>query len=65
MKKILFALSLATLVSATAFADGGKGGKKSSCCSKAATASSCCKDKAEKTAKAGKVEKKSDKKTKA
>lgn len=47
MKKLLFALSLAALVSGAAFADGGKGtAKKASCCAKMATASSCCQPKA-------------------
>ncbi|MCY7353113.1 MAG: hypothetical protein LH606_21055 [Cytophagaceae bacterium] len=63
MKKILFALSLATLVSGAALADGGKNGKKPSCCSKASATS--CKEKVEKTAKAVKAEKKSDRKVKA
>lgn len=49
MKKFLFALSLTALVSGAAFADGGKGTKKSSCCAKMATASSCCQPKAKTT----------------
>ncbi len=60
MKKLLFALSLAVLVSGAAFADGGK--KHASC---AKGSASCCHGKAEKTAKVEKAAKKTDRKTKA
>lgn len=47
MKKLLFAISFAALVSGVALADGGKGtAKKASCCAKMTTASSCCQPKA-------------------